>query len=266
MSYKPKTNDLIILLEPEKNKKYIFNIETMPERFSTQHGYIEKDKILATPFGSPVKTHLGRKYLLLPATLYDFIMFKLNRLTQIVYPKDAAYIALRLDVKPGSVVIESGIGSGAMSAVFATIVGSSGKLISYEAEEKFIKNALKNLKKIGLDGNIEIKHRNIAEGFDEVETADAFFLDVKEPWLYLSNVVKTLKNGRMLAVLVPTTNQVSSTLKAMETLPLIDIEVSEIIKRDWKTNPERLRPKDVMSAHTAFLIFARKIATLEDTP
>ncbi|AEA33512.1 tRNA (adenine-N1)-methyltransferase [Hippea maritima] len=255
---KPNQNSIIILYDKEKDKKHILNLATLPEKYSTANGIIAKEKILNTDFGGRIETHLGYEYILLPATLYDFIMKKLNRLTQIVYPKDAAYIILRLDIKPGDVVIESGIGSGAMSAVFAQIVGEQGKLISYEKRQEFIDNALKNLKRFNLLDRIEIKHRDIAEGFDEKDV-DAVFIDVKEPWLYLENAIKPLKNGKLIAVLVPTTNQVSVVLKEMERLPLIDIEVSEILQRFWKTNPDRLRPYDTMSAHTAFLIFARKI-------
>ncbi|WP_025209645.1 tRNA (adenine-N1)-methyltransferase [Hippea sp. KM1] len=255
---RPNQNSIIILYDKQKDKKHILNLATLPDKYSTANGIIEKDLILNTGFGKSIKTHLGYEYILLPATLYDFIMKKLNRLTQIVYPKDAAYIALRLDIKPNDTVIESGIGSGAMSAVFAQIVGRQGKLISYEKRQEFIDNALKNLKRFNLHDRIEVKHKDIAEGFDE-ENVDAVFIDVKEPWLYLENAIKPLKSGRLIGVLVPTTNQVSLVLKEMERLPLIDVEVSEILQRHWKTNPERLRPYDTMSAHTAFLIFARKI-------
>jgi tRNA (adenine57-N1/adenine58-N1)-methyltransferase len=58
--------------------------------------------------------------------------------------------------------------------------------------------------------------------------------------------------------LVPTTNQVSETLRAMKGLPLVDVEVSELLLRHYKPNPDRLRPEDRMVAHTAFLLFARK--------
>ncbi len=255
---KPEAKDIIMLFDKQTNKKHIFRIEDLTKAYSTSKGQIEKEDLLNTEYGDVIKTHLGYEYLLLPATLYDFIMKKLNRLTQIVYPKDAAYIALRLNVKPGDTVIESGIGSGAMSAVFLSILGTTGRLISYEIREEFIKNALKNLRKFNLDANIEVKNRDIAEGFDEKEV-DAIFIDVKEPWLYLEKAIQSLKNGKMLGVLVPTVNQVSMVLEEMEKLPLVDIEVSEILQRFWKTNHQRLRPFDTMSAHTAFLIFARKI-------
>jgi len=257
MNY-PKEDSIILLYDREKGKKHIINLKDIQDLYSTSNGMIEKEAILQTEFGKTIKTHLDYEYVLLPATLNDFIMKKLTRLTQIVYPKDAAYIALRLDIKPGDTVLESGIGSGAMSAVFAQILGKNGKLISYEKREEFIKNALKNLRRFNLDKVVEVKHRDIKDGFDEKDI-DAVFIDVKEPWLYLNKAIEPLKCGRMLGVLVPTVNQVSLVLKAFENLPVLDIDVSEILHRFWKTNPERLRPLDVMSAHTAFLIFARKV-------
>ncbi|MEO2083561.1 MAG: tRNA (adenine-N1)-methyltransferase, partial [Desulfurobacteriaceae bacterium] len=75
---------------------------------------------------------------------------------------------------------------------------------------------------------------------------------------------EALKVGRIMGILVPTANQVIETLKAMEKLPFIDIEVSELLLRKYKTVPDRFRPEDRMPAHTAYLIFARKIGGEED--
>lgn len=254
-----KETDTVILLDLEKNKRYFLNLSLTKGKFNTEKGEIELLELVGKPYGSLIKTHKGHPYLLLPCTLYEFIMFKLNRLTQIVYPKDAAYILLKLDVKPGDTVIESGIGSGALTAVFAQAVGDKGKVISYEKREEFIKNALSNLRKVGLESRVEVKHRDISEGFEEREVADALFLDVREPWLYLDKAYGALKTGRFLGILVPTANQVIQTLKKIEEMPFIDLEVLEILLRKYKTVPDRFRPEDRMPAHTAYLIFARKI-------
>ncbi|WP_457568729.1 tRNA (adenine-N1)-methyltransferase [Desulfurobacterium sp.] len=252
-----KKEDTVIFYDRDKNKKYIINLALTP-KFGTEYGIIEAENVVGLEYGSEVKTHKGYPFVVLPATLHDFIMYKLNRLTQIVYPKDAAYILLRLDVKPGDRIIESGIGSGAMTAVFAQAVGKNGQVISYEKREEFIKNALSNLRKMGLDDRVTVKHRDISEGFDETDV-DAVFLDVREPWLYLQHAYNALKSGRMLGILVPTVNQIIKTLEMLENMSFIDIEVLEILLRHYKTVPERLRPEDRMPAHTAFLIFARKI-------
>jgi len=253
-----KESDTVILYDPQKGKKYFLNLSLTKGEFHTEKGKIELQELIGLPYGSKVKTHKGYEYILLPCTLFEFIMKKLNRLTQIIYPKDAAYILLKLDVKPGDKVVESGIGSGALTAVFAQAVGPTGKVVSYEKREEFIKNALSNLRKVGLEERVEVKHRDIAEGFDEND-ADALFLDVREPWLYLDKAYSALKTGRFLGILVPTANQVIETLKALKELPFMDVEVCEILLRKYKTVPERFRPEDRMPAHTAYLIFARKL-------
>ncbi len=254
-----REDDVVILFDPEKSKKYFLNLSLTRGKFSTEKGEIELSSLIGKPYGSKVKTHKGFTFILLPVTLYEFIMHKLNRLTQIVYPKDSAFILLRLNVKPGDTVVESGIGSGALTAVFAQAVGKEGRVISYERREEFIKNALSNLRKLGLEERVEVKHRDISEGFDEVESADALFLDVREPWLYLDKAYRALKTGHFIGILVPTVNQVIETLKKLKELPFMDVEVCEILLRKYKTVPERLRPEDRMPAHTAYLIFARKL-------
>jgi len=253
-----KETDTVILYDPEKGKKYFLNLSLAKGKFNTNKGELELSELVGKKYGEFIKTHKGFKYIILPCTLYDFIMYKLNRLTQIIYPKDSAYIALRLNVKPGDTVVECGIGSGAMTAVFAHIVGDSGKVVSYEKREEFIKNALSNLRKLNLEHRVIVKHKDIAEGFDEKD-ADAVFLDVREPWLYIEHAYKALRTGNMLGILVPTVNQVIEVLKKLEKMPFMDIEVCEILLRKYKLVPERFRPEDRMPAHTAYLIFARKL-------
>jgi tRNA (adenine57-N1/adenine58-N1)-methyltransferase len=125
--------------------------------------------------------------------------------------------------------------------------------------------ARKNIELAGLSHRVTFKVKDIAEGFDERE-ADVIFLDVREPWLYLKKALEALANGGTLVVLVPTVNQVSETLRAIHNLPLVDIEVCELLLRHYKSNPDRLRPEDRMVAHTAFLIFARKVSENSPTP
>ncbi len=256
--WKVEANDTVTLFNREKNKKHIINLAVTRGKYSTDKGVIDLDSLIGKEYGRIVETHLGYPYLLLPTTMYDFIMKKLNRLTQIVYPKDAAYILMRLDVKPGDTVVECGLGSGSMTAVFARFVGETGRVISYEKREEFVKNAISNLNKIGLRKRVTIKQKDIADGFDEKD-ADSLFLDVREPWLYIKSALNTLRVGGMLGVLVPTVNQVEESLRSLENENIIDLEVSEILLRKYKPVADRLRPEDRMSAHTAYMMFARKV-------
>ena len=87
--------------------------------------------------------------------------------------------------------------------------------------------------------------------------ADALFLDVRTPWDHLEAAAAVVRPGAPVGFLLPTTNQISELLAALEDSPFEDVEVLEILVRRYKPVPERLRPEDRMVAHTGFLVFAR---------
>ena len=95
-------------------------------------------------------------------------------------------------------------------------------------------------------------------GFHEREV-DAVFLDLREPHLFLDNAWACLKGSGFFGALVPTVNQASELIAGLQARPFGDIFVEEVFERPWKPVPGRLRPEDRMIAHSAFLIFARKI-------
>ena len=74
---------------------------------------------------------------------------------------------------------------------------------------------------------------------------------------YLEAAAAVVRPGSPVGFLLPTTNQISELLAAMEESPFSDVEVLEILVRHYKPVPERLRPEDRMVAHTGFLVFAR---------
>lgn len=227
------------------------------KEFSTHLGSIKFDDLIGKNWGETVYTHKGEPFKLLKPTLYEIIMYGIKRYTQIIYPKDSAYITLKLGLTDGMKVLESGIGSGALSIVMANALKPSGKIYVYEKEEKFLKNALQNLKLAKLDSMVVPHVQDLSEPIEEKDF-DAAFIDVREPWIHLENVKNVLKTGASIGFLVPTTNQISETLKELKRLDFIDIEVEEILIRSYKPVPDRLRPEDRMIAHTGYLIFAKK--------
>ena len=123
--------------------------------------------------------------------------------------------------------------------------------------------ARKNLERVGLAARVDFKLRDIELGFDETE-ADAFFLDVQNPYDYITQVRAALKPGGFFSTLVPTFNQVEKTLYALRKNKFAFVEVCEILLRYFKPEPARIRPTDRMVAHTGFLIFARRIEPASD--
>ena len=247
-------NDLVLILSPE-GKRFLVRIG--PKKFSTHHGEINLEALTQISPGDVIYTHKNIPFITVKPTLYDLI-FRIKRITQIIYPKELGYILMRLGIGPGSKVIECGSGSGALTLTLAWWVRPNGRVYSYEKEGRFVKICLENLNYVGLKEWVELKHKNIGNGFDE-KNVDAIFLDVKTPWMYFHHAWEALKGGCVLGILVPTTNQITESLKFLEKNLFKDIEIIEILLRRYKTVAERLRPEDRMVAHTGYLIFARKV-------
>ncbi|MCS7081445.1 MAG: tRNA (adenine-N1)-methyltransferase [Bacteroidetes bacterium] len=247
--------DLVLLIAPDQTT-HIVRLEA-GKQLSTHHGVLAHEAIIGLSSGSVVRTHKGAPYWVLEPSTAD-LMQHLRRRTQIIYPKDAAYILLRLNVQPGARVIEAGTGSGALTLALARAVGPSGCVYSYERRPEHQALARENLAALGLADRIVWRVRDIAEGFCETDV-DALFLDVRSPWEYLPQVRAALRAGSFFGAILPTANQVSLLLEALRAHGFRFVEVEELLLRPYKAVSDRLRPADRMVAHTGYLIFARPI-------
>lgn len=245
-----------IQLVGRDNKYFIVRLAA-GGRLDTHRGYLAHDDLIGAEYGTEVFSHRGHGFFLLEPSTDDLIR-EIKRSSQIIYPKDAGFILMKLAVKPGQTVLEAGSGSGGMTTMLAQAVGPAGRVITYEIRDDMQRNAMRNLERAGLSDRVTFKLRDIAQGFDETD-ADAFFLDVPNPWDYTGQVRQALKGGGFFGSILPTTNQVSTLLSALERDRYEFIEVCELLLRYYKAVPERLRPADRMVAHTGFLIFARPI-------
>lgn len=248
----------IALLVGRDRKRRLVRLEP-GETLQTHKGVVRHDDLIGLPWGSRVLTHMGFPFLLLRPSLNDRILH-LRRISQIVYPKDAGYILLKMSIGPGTRVIEAGTGSGALTIVLAHAVRPDGRVYSYDVRPDMQRLARKNLRSVGLEDVVEFKLRDVAEGFDERDV-DALFLDLPNPWDYLHQAHTALANGGFFGSILPTANQVSRLLVALERASFGHIEVEEILLRPYKPVAERLRPTDQMVAHTGFLVFARALVS-----
>jgi tRNA (adenine57-N1/adenine58-N1)-methyltransferase len=223
----------------------------------THRGLLKHDDMIGKPWGSRVDSHLGRPFYLLPPSLHD-VLRDTKRSSQIIFPKDIGYILLKLSIVPGQTVVEAGTGSGALTTALATAVGPQGRVISYDSRSDMQTLARHNLEQLGLEGRVDFRLRDIAQGFEETDVP-ALFLDVAVPHEYIAQVRAALRPGGFFGSIVPTTNQVSLLLSALERHEFEFVEVSELSLRYYKPVPERLRPTDRMVAHTGYLIFARPV-------
>jgi tRNA (adenine57-N1/adenine58-N1)-methyltransferase len=239
-----------------RHKHFILTLQA-GAKFETHRGILMHDDLIGKPWGTQVFSHIGSPFYLLQPSLADLIN-ELPRTTQILYPKDIGFILITMGVGPGQTVMEAGTGSGSMTTALAHTVGPHGRVISYEVKPDAQNLARKNLIRFGLDSRVDLKLRDIEQGFDETDM-DAFFLDVPNPYDYTGQVRAALKPGGYLCCLIPTFNQVEKMLLALRHDNFAFVEVCELLLRYYKPEPARIRPTDRMVAHTGFLVFARRI-------
>jgi tRNA (adenine57-N1/adenine58-N1)-methyltransferase len=244
-----------------RHKSFIFPLIPGGD-FQTHRGVLQHDDLIGLPWGTQVFSHLGSAFFLLQPSIADLLL-DLKRNTQILYPKDIGFILITMGIGSGQKVLEAGTGSGSMTIALSYAVGPEGRVVSYEQREEMQNLARKNLKRTGLDSRVDFKLRDIKEGFDETD-ADAFFLDVPNPYDYIAQVRAALKPGGFFCGIVPTTNQAEILLRELRRNRFAFLEMCEVLLRYYKPMPSRLRPTDRMVAHTGFLIFGRRIEPSED--
>jgi len=238
------------------HKNFIIRL-TPGDQLQTHRGVLQHDDLIGIPWGSQVSSHLGNPFFVLQPALADLIK-ETKRTTQIIYPKDIGFILITMGIGPGSQVLEAGTGSGAMTTALAFAVGNQGHVTTYELRPEMQQLAQKNLSKIGLTDRVTFVLRDIRDGFNE-RNKDALFMDIPQPEDYIPQVRVSLKPGGFFGCIVPTVNQISRLLNALQRENFAFIDVCEIMLRYFKPVAERLRPTDRMVAHTGYLIFARPI-------
>ena len=226
---------------------------------------ISHDALIGKPDGTMVTLSHGTTMLAVNPTLADYVM-KMPRGAQILYPKDLATITMWADVYSGAIVFESGCGSGALTMTLLRAVGVTGRVISHEIREDFLKTARKNIERhLGHVTNLSLVHNDVYAHIGDMEV-DRVVLDLPEPWRVIPHAAKILRSGGIFLSFVPTVPQVISTVEALGQASIFTmIHTSEVLVRTWNIEGRSVRPDLRMVAHSGFITTARRIATRSDT-
>jgi tRNA (adenine57-N1/adenine58-N1)-methyltransferase len=246
-----------ILLTSQKGKRWLVRIEDAP--FSCHMGTIQMRDAVGREEGDCLETGAGSRLFLFRPTLADYI-FKMKRQTQIIFPKDLGAIIFYGDICPGNTVLESGVGSGALSLALLRAVGEHGKLISVEKRLKFAQLARDNIARFC--GRRATNHAIIVGDIQDLALntrVDRVLLDLPEPWHAVRHVAPYLKTGGILVSLSPQVAQVQLTFKELKAQGFTHIHSFELLERAWLVDERRARPKDRMIGHTGFITVAKKI-------
>ncbi len=247
----------VLLWEAGRGRTFSFVLRE-GEVFHSHKGSIPHGEIAGQPEGTRVFSNTGVEFVVFRPRLPERMM-KVRRRTQIVYPKDAGWLALALDLAPGMRVVEMGTGSGAFTILLAQLVGPGGRVYTFDRREDFLENALENISRAGLSDRVEAGVLEAGEPFPVEGEVDAVFLDLPEPWLAVSPAYAVLAPGRPLAGIVPTAEQLKGFVASLEREGFVAVECVEILERRVLVRErEGVRPFERMVGFTGYIVSARK--------
>ncbi|XP_059209149.1 tRNA (adenine(58)-N(1))-methyltransferase catalytic subunit TRMT61A [Centropristis striata] len=214
--------------------------------------------------------------------------------TQILYTTDIATITMMLELKPGSVVCESGTGSGSLSHAILRSIAPTGHLHTVEFHQQRAEKVAEEFKEHRVDQLVTVRNQDVCkEGFGVSGVADAVFLDIPSPWEAVRHAKTAMKKqGGRVCSFSPCIEQVQRTCEALADQGFEEISTLEVLLRvhdvrtvtmplpdfgpdpSAPTQPEKTPPNQQASValktttppreipgHTGYLTFATKPRT-----
>ena len=243
-----------VLLIDSKKRRYLITLKEGGE-FHSHAGFVPHDSLIGQDEGSTVRSTRNQGYLAVKPTLSDFVL-KMPRGAQVIYPKDLGPILMLADIFPGARVLESGVGSGALSMA---MLRAGADIVGYELREDFADRAKENVTSFLGDeamSRYRVELRDCYDGIDETDL-DRVVLDLPEPWQVVKHAEKALHPGGILLADTPSIVQAMQLREAFEASAFDMPETMEVLNRTWHIEGHAVRPDHRMVAHTGFLTHAR---------
>lgn len=253
-----------VLIIDSQGREHVVHLKAGGTSHHGRTGLVYHDEIIGKAPGLRVFPEQGEPYLCLRPTLSEYILKRLRRRTQIIYPKDLGTLLIEGNIHPGARVLESGIGSASAAITLLRFLSPGGELISYEVREEFAAHSRQTIREFEeWYGRISCRHeiqvRDAYEGIDE-SNLDAVLLDVPEPERAASSALKALRPNGTLMCWLPTALQVYNLVRHLRSEPRwAQIKTTESLMRPWYVGPLSVRPALTMVGHTGFLTTARRV-------
>ena len=249
-------NQLVVIKTPKN--KYLSVIEKDKE-FITNEGKFQFSDIQKIP--SVITTSTGIDFQIYSPTYKEFVLL-MKRGPQIIYPKDVGQIIVESNIHNASKVLEIGSGSGALTLYMYSLLKNSGKLYSLDSSKinqrranKTISRFLSTYSQDSIDVtfiNEKLINFNLKSLDEDIDT---IITDVPEPWEFFIN--NKIENNLSWVSYLPSISQIMKTNNTLIENNFQDIEVKEVILRDWIVDQKVVRPTNKLVSHTGFLISAK---------
>ncbi|KAG8781237.1 tRNA (adenine-N(1)-)-methyltransferase catalytic subunit trm61 [Ceratobasidium sp. 428] len=228
--------DVVILWLTREDVQSI--VVTPGKELNGRYGVYRHADLVGVPYGSKLSSRNGRGFIHVLRPTPELWTLALPHRTQILYHADISYIAMWLAIKPGSVVIEAGTGSGSFSHSVARTIGPTGRLYSFEFHEQRANKARDEFNRHGMSDFVTLEHRNVCkDGFGLQDKVDSVFLDLPAPWEAVASAGNALRKDRIgrICCFSPCMEQVLRTVSALNELGFTGVTTHETL----------LRPHDV---------------------
>eukprot|EP00850_Spirogloea_muscicola_P019904 SM000202S05875 [mRNA] locus=s202:39817:45927:- [translate_table: standard] len=234
--------DLVIIYERHDRMKSVRVAKG--EQLQNRYGVFNHHDWIGIPYGSKVFAVRGAGFVYLLAPTPELWTLVLPHRTQILYAADIALVVTGLELRPGSLVLESGTGSGSLTTSLARAVAPSGAVHTFDFHEARATAARDEFEQNGLANVVTVGQRDIqGSGFPAhfKGCADAAFLDLPGPWLVVPSVAACLRPDGRFCAFSPCIEQVQRTCEALAaTNAFRDVRTFEVLLRTYEVRKEEL--------------------------
>lgn len=246
VSYKPfiELNDLVVLYFSPNDMRPVQVTKNL--QIHTHLGLFNLEQCIGNSYGSKVYSSDGKKFVIVLHPTPELWTLVLPHRTQILYLADISFITWMLNIKPGSIVIESGTGSGSFTHSLARTVYPNGHVFTFEYHEERYKSALLEFELHFLSPLlITVAHSNVVtNGFGTGCTgiADAVFLDLPKPWEAIVHAKETFRKNQpgRICCFSPCIEQVQKTIAALDSHGFKQITMYECLMKDYSVVQKNL--------------------------
>lgn len=254
--------DLVVIQENFNSLDFVYC--KSGEIYRNRNGSFPHDDIIGKPYGTKLRSQdfggYAFCYLLKPTP--ELWTQSLNHRTQVVHELDQSQIIWQLALRPGSLVVESGTGSGALSHSILRAIAPIGHLHTYEFNRHRCDEARKEFELHGLSHLVSVHHKDTCRKdghappgfFQDAGTVDAVVLDLPEPWLAVPHAAHVLKPNARIASYSPCVEQTQRAVVAMEnagfhSIRTIEYRLREYYVAEFEQQQPPSQPRPTKPAH-----------------